>query len=744
MADNQRIIKNLLQWSIDKAKLSEALQGSERLRDRQREIVASTKQIDAVAQSAAKRLTEQARSMDSLQKGTRIATQRYEELAKAAEQAGNAQDKVGSQDTKKFNTGSALSGVAGVVGSVGGSSAAEPLRVLGDIEQVTSAFGTMGPLAGVAAVGVIAVGAAFAKMNSDLEPARQALDGALSAQRAYYDFINGEATTESAQKRIAELKALAADEQAIISENQNAVSGAFKDAQQSYGDLAARLAFAVGDADDKVGESTANAQKNLSAYEGEMKRLEQTLASGGFVAGDMAAKEAELNKSRQAAIPALEALAQQSADLLRREGEQVQEITSERLIRSLRDEQDWAAQRESQLTSHLKNLGSIDTQGQERLAQIREQGNKRLATIDGQLGKLNTQLSSLSANFMKVQRAATQKFYEEEKKADAANKKERLRRLEDLQDDLLSAEESNNVLAFVAAQRAAQKDLRRMSEDADSATQERQRQFEEESRLAEEKHQEDLARVAAEIQAQKDARAQAIIEIQAQAEAETKRIKDATATAQTAFDEQQKRDSDARDLRLKRAAEDEARADLKRQTALQRSLADIDAKAAKEAAAIGIIGTSLNSLIDAVQRGATTAIAKIVSAAASSSLYAPTDPKKGGGASFSAVASAAALKNSIAGGGSGSKIKPTAFGLGGDVKRPTLGLLGERPGYGDLVIPYQKSKGPGSALTQYRGGDVYIGDITIGNGMSKQEVVDAIKSGLRAKMQGEMDARSPA
>jgi hypothetical protein len=76
--------------------------------------------------------------------------------------------------------------------------------------------------------------------------------------------------------------------------------------------------------------------------------------------------------------------------------------------------------------------------------------------------------------------------------AQDAYNKERKRRLEDLNDELLEAEQGNDVIAFLRAQKSAEKDLRRMKEDFDEQQSQSQDQFDEQQIESRKQHEETL------------------------------------------------------------------------------------------------------------------------------------------------------------------------------------------------------------------------------------------------------------
>lgn len=631
------------------------------------------------------------------------------------------------------NIGRSTADLRGILGAAGGGSA---IGVAGDILDLTeslpklksaitelpSAIGNaaqaIGPLGLVVAASIGAIALAFNKMNSDLEPARQALEATLAANRKYAEFLASGATTKQVEDRIKELEKAARLEQEIIDGQTRAMDTAFEYSQKTAGDFITRLAFAVGDGDDKVAKSTEEARARLLEYNAELSRLRAGLEAGATAANDAAANEEKLAKLRAEATEKIIALEAQRDAAWLAFNEQAAQIDEDRAIRSARADEDLKAQLARQAAAHHDRMIAIADAGQQRLEQIKTQGNEKLAQADEQLGKLQQSLAGITTklnqdrakvdrDYMASERAAYEKFRLAEAKATEDYNKARTRRLQDLNDDLLDAEQANDVTRFIAAKRAADKDLKRMAEDADATTKERQRQFDEERALAEQRRQErvnDLEAAAAErradleaqIQERRAAREELAKDIAAQLDAEKQRILSTQKAEIDAYIAQQKRDEEARDLRNKRQAEDEALADSRRRAALNKQLAEIETKINAEKNAAGIVGNAWTNM--ALQVGQV--IRGLISTA--------TTPR-----------------SSITSGGGGNQ----AFATGGIVTRPTIAKIGERPGFHEAVIPFRPSEGLDAALARHGiggGKSGYIvnfnAPISVGDGVSEAQL----------------------
>lgn len=724
MPEENNVSEYLFKADIDQAGLKRIEQGIKNTRQFIRDLAAENKKLDLSGRAggeginALAQASQKAQSrLGSLSNSVRINANEFENLQaearKAGDEAQKAIDKAATAGKGGGRQGLSALGSISQVASIVSPELGQALNFGQDVGESISklkdlkgGIAEIAPIAGVATIGVVAITAAFAKMQADLEPAKKALEGALAAQSSYYEFIAKGGTSEDAQKRIDELKKLADTQQSIIDENQKALDAAFKDAQATSGDVVARLAFLVGDADDKVGQSTKDAQEKLAAYQGEMARLQAALESGGLAANDTTKAEGELATKRQEAYSQLIKLAQQERDLRNSAAEETIKVNEERRIRDERAQEDFDLQAEVAEKAH-----------QGRLTEINSQGNKRIQDANEQIAKLGESLTEVAtkyfadrrkieSDYMRSELAALTKFRADEEKASAQYNKERKRRLEDLNDDLLDAESANDVVRFIAAQKAAEKDLNRQKEDFDDQTKERQAQYDEERAQAQEQLQDRLnqlqdeasarrADIQQQIQERQQARNEIIKDIRDQLAAENARYKEQTDAAQAAFD-----------LRAKRQKEDDDRQDKARAAALQKSLKEIDDKRKAEEVAAGIVRVAWISAANSIA-----AAARAAASARSSSSSSGSGSGSGGGGS---------------GSGGGSGYTPTAFAFGGVIKKRTIAEMGERPGYHEAVIPYRPSEGLERTLARMGIGGTQIiiqqGNVTVGDIASMSEV----------------------
>src|SRR5690606_5712264 len=98
-----------------------------------------------------------------------------------------------------------------------------------------------------------------------------------------------------------------------------------------------------------------------------------------------------------------------------------------------------------------------------------------------------------------------------------------------------------------------------------------------------------------------------------------------------------------------------------------------------------------------VRSGVTSAINSIVTAANAARANSPNINSSG---SFGSGTSSSSYLNPRNGFGTG--FRPFGFAEGGisTFNRPTLGVLGEKPGYNEMMIPFRKSEGIEAALSR--------------------------------------------
>jgi hypothetical protein len=755
----EKDVSKLNQRFADSANATTRLTSEMQKLSRQRQIADITKDIDKVKRGSQEWFEKLKQIENQL---IRVGATR-DEISGVAGAISNAQN---AQSSGQISPGLARFGAkarfllpAINVGGVSSEGLSKIVQVLGALPAITAPI----------ILGVGGVVASFVALESILAPIKNALNLAIEANKAYFDAIREGLTTEDVQTNIGNLNDKIAADATELATLQSAFDGAANDAIDTYGILIGGFLTTLGkvsSADDANAARAEELRKSLEQDRATLQRLTDEVDKNSFAAADAAKKEEELAKAREAALPRLQALAEQANDLILRNQEQVGQISEDRRIRDARAEEDWQLQRSAQLEAHLDNLAQIDNAGIERLVAIRVQGNEKIAAANKDIEKINSNiakvatdlrddLAKIDRDFMRDEREEYANFREQILKDDKAFAKERARTIEDLNNDLADLESANDVAGFVRRQRDGEIELRRQAEDHNEETQQEQAAFEEERRIAADRRAERIADLFADAEARRAdlqqqiaerqlAKEQILKDVQDQLIAERERINATRQATIDAFNEQQKKDEESRNLRLKRQSEDDALQDKRRLDQLNKQLADIALKAQKEAEAIGIVGNSLTQLVSAVQNGVSSAISNIVSQASRASSTSGGVPGFGTNSSYlnptaqqraTSVLSnffpPAVNRNSTVDDlrkrltGNRGRGGIPGFAEGSHkrlITQPTFSMLGEKPGWGDLVTPFPI--GGGSPMPNGAGGstvNVYL-QAPIGDGVSLSEL----------------------
>lgn len=162
---------------------------------------------------------------------------------------------------------------------------------IGNILRVLGAL----PPAALPVIGVLGgVVAGFVLLNKSLEDVKKAAQNAAKSNQDYYDAIGQSKTTEEAKARIEELNRLIKAQSDATANATTATGKAFEGAQQQFGDLGARLLFAIGG----VGQSSEDAKKKLDEYNAELQGLQRAVDDNALAAADLAAQEEKLREIR--------------------------------------------------------------------------------------------------------------------------------------------------------------------------------------------------------------------------------------------------------------------------------------------------------------------------------------------------------------------------------------------------------------------------------------------------------------
>lgn len=260
---------------------------------------------------------------------------------------------------------------------------------------------------------------------------------------------------------------------------------------------------------------------------------------------------------------------------------------SDHLAELSKMEMDSHARIEDLRSDHLESLADL----QEDYAKQEADAQKQLArAIEDIYADLTESIADANEDFQESQRERREAYQKQRAKAEEEYERERLRRIQDMNDDLLAAEMANDVVAFIAARKAANKDLKRMEEDHKRQQDESRTEFREEQRLAREQHMQRLADMRQQAEEQRQTLlAQAAEERQARAESYAEQLtqqNEAFAKQLLAekeqYEEQFKAAEEAFEARRELEDEDRALADRRRQEDAQRQLDQMDKQFKKE------------------------------------------------------------------------------------------------------------------------------------------------------------------
>lgn len=425
----------------------------------------------------------------------------------------------------------------------------------------------------------------------------------------------------------------------------------------------------------------------------------------------------EYNDQLQRSGAVIDQLKQQYNDLTAAFEEQTRQREEDQRLQDRFQAEDRQLQDTQRAENHQDNLAKIEEDGNQRVEDLRENSQDRLADLEARkndrIEKINADLEKAIANqredLQKDEDLKTRKFRQDQQKADDKYQEERKRRLEDQAQELLDAEASNDVEAFIRAQQQAEKENQRRDEDFQKAQQQRQEEFDTEAAERRQQRDDRIAELRAEAaertQIARDEfekeKAALIAKTDEQINEELARIDERKNAAIAAYNEETDALIAARERADQRAAILEGVQESRRQAAHQAELARLSEREQAENDLLTGYIIKLNTLRN--------------------QLYAINNPN-------ASTTSAAPSINPLP----GQKIR--SFATGGIADRPTLALIGDRPGYREALIPFRQSEGIEAALSRLNIGkpgptihmDGMFAGAMIGGGVT-QEDLDALE-----------------
>ena len=515
-----------------------------------------------------------------------------------------------------------------------------------------------------------------------------------------------------AEERLAEKRAEATEaaEQAAAAERQLAAQSA-----------AARVAIEMETAQRLEDMTTEQAEARLSQIEIERTAIMGAIAELQALDTDEARAEIETLAQR------MNALSEESSTLNQTVMPAIAAREAEvQAVQSQIDAENELVTARQRVAQEAQAIAKITERGATERAKIEAEVADGVADITSQIeaawAELPGALAAIDSEYMAASTARATKFHKQEARLDEDANAKRLQRIRALQESLLQAEEDNDVVAFIRAQRAGERQLSEMDANASKAQRRRSEDFiaEQEARRVER-----AARIV-EVQA-------GIAERMAALENERKELTDGLkARLDKVTDAAQKeikalQAANAEKLRQQQEA-DARRLDQQRR--LDEALARSAITAHQQAMdAVQSMGTSMAAQMRSLasQARGTGGVPTSSMAARLARLQAQGGAGRrggrglAGGQGYAAQMKAArgqsltsAMSSSLLRSLSGYGLPTRGFAFGGVVTSPTIGLLGERPGYKDIVHSVPMGGGMGTNVT------INLGNI--GGDVSRAEV----------------------
>lgn len=348
-----------------------------------------------------------------------------------------------------------------------------------DLTGVVVGGGGLAAGLGVAAIAVAAITVAIAAFKAANEEATRGVVAYIAArQRANQADVTPEVDRQAAIEETNRTLEQATADLAFYQQNLDELTnglGVFSGAALAVG----RLAGARGIPE--IEAEIARLQGVIQDANFDIARLRDETTAAASAALDLAQAEADLAEERdtkaQGAIASAIASARaQDEQALRSYADaQLAALDADREAARFLDEKRGLQERAAQQQQALKDASGG------RVDQLRSAFDDFLGKANVQIAEAEAEVASkrdeLNAKYMADTLKETQKYLRAEVRAKEDANKALIRRTQDLNDDLLSAQEANDVIRFIQVQRQGKKDLSRMSEDVSTAAQRRAEDF---------------------------------------------------------------------------------------------------------------------------------------------------------------------------------------------------------------------------------------------------------------------------
>lgn len=488
------------------------------------------------------------------------------------------------------------------------------------------------------------------------EAAQGALDRVDSLQKQYdiEQRVNQFSKTATSESLNARLEAIQTEKDLIQSQisELNEFSSANTELGQQARDTIAELESKFNDLDTESTLLNGTIGETIIQREQERNALQSV--------NDKLKEQTEINKQREASLGRLTALESQSNKLLEDFNRQQSEILQERQLRDLRETEDYNREIEQKNKDH-----------QQELADIQRDGNDAITNI-------NQNLDSLRSEFFNNEIEATQQYRKNLSDLNRQYRIEDKQALDDHLADLRDAEQSNDVISFLQAQRTFEQEQKEKETQRSQEFKELNQQFSEDKRLRQQAFNERQ------------------VDLQRELSLTRQQTNEKLTLARQAFAEELRQTDRERQLKLQRQAQDERIADERSRQQLQRQLNEINLKAQAELSAIRQVTTAVSEL-ELVARRIAGNSGSGTSGTLSGLGYSALGTKSYEQNALRNSARLVSINNDI---NVRSGQRAFAFADGGIIDRPTLGLIGET-GNPEAVIPFNRSRGLKSALADY-------------------------------------------
>lgn len=678
-----------------------------------------------------------------------------------------------------FDTGADVTELAQMFSGSGGLGDALQ-SVSGNFNQLKTTLGGLEGTAGIAGAALAGVALGFKVFDAITGHTEEAMTTAINATKKKFEMERQVADvvaqgTQAVQDR---LTAIAAERDSMIQERNEQIQNA-----QQYTGMFDQIRTVLESGLKGIARSFLDFIHGIPGLEGALQGLTTWATSAPTIYGQAGEAIQEANQQidslnqetqmltdsmQKAAAVDLKQIFKDYADSVASYNAEVTSMNRQAQQEDARQQQDWNTEDLRRDEDHNRDLAKQRAEFNKRIADLykqdakaQQEAAKNLAKSLEELAKdQKKQADEAAKQFQKDTKDAQESYYKDLAKAEAQYAKDRRRRVEDLNDDLRNAERANDVLAFIAAQEAADKDLKRMDEDHRDELGESKKQFEEQEAQRQQQYADQLA----DLQKSGDERRQELLTAYAEEQADrAAALKEQIAEEQASYAQSLAEAEEARQIERQRQLEDRALQQQRTAEDRQRQLdelrqqhqKEIDALKQKENQVKAAMQTAAQQQVAVVQTGMAqvtntfrTAMSNMQAAATNFSRQGSTRPSvnnpnvsSSGGFGAPRGNTGSAQHSAITHGSAIAHQTIRGFASGGVVDKPTVSLLGEnlRPGEVEVVKPMPRNMLPSGAGAGMGGRQtVYNQNAPITIGGNAEGVIT--EKWVKTQIEGALDA----